>query len=1251
MVSGADAAPVRVTWVAVGLLPLWLAQGQAEPPALGDATPPPLSTVQHVRALSAEVAQGAQPACLEGVVTFCDVEHGQLFVQDATAGIRCTLGPGLRAPTAGQRVKIVGVSSEGDFGPTILAEELVLLGPGDFPPPKSPGWRRLRSGRFDGQWVALSGIVRAVSLADQRVRLAVAAGEARVEVHLPWAGEPAPPVQLVDAKVRVQGVCANFVDPQLKSLGFELLTPSLSQLEVLEPSPPDPFSLPSLPIRTLLRHAASDNESHRVKVSGVVTLQRGARNLFLQDATGGLYAVCAAGSVPALKPGDAVEVVGFPEQGGCAPFLEDAIVRRTDTAHAPTPLPVRLTVPEALQATNDAELVQLEARFLKAERQADDLVLVLQDSQWLFQAFVPSAAAPRRWQLAPGSLVRLTGVCSVIVDEQRRPRTFRLLLRSVEDVTLLERPPWWTESRAMIASGALALGVCGALGCVCTLRRRLAKQTALIRQRLENEAALERRYRELFEKASDIVYAHDLEGNFTMFNLAAQGLLGYSAEESLRLNVADLVAPEHLERAFAMTARKLGGEAATTYELDLLCKDGRRVSVEVNSRPILRDGRVVGVQGIARDITERKRAARKLEESLSLLHATLEATAEGIVVWDRAGRIINYNQKFLRLWGVPEDWIKAGRHERVLQFMLDQVADADQFRRGLGELAAGPSAECLDIVQFKDGRVFERHALPQRVEGEVVGRVLSFLDVTEQRRAENALRQSEELFSKAFHASPVGLGICTLTEGRYLKVNDAFLSMLGYTRAEVTGRTATELGLWADASQRATLLQTLRTHGHVHNQECQFRTKSGALRTVLASLEQIELDGQPCLLFLNHDITERLQLEEQFRQAQKMESVGRLAAGVAHDFNNMLTVISGHAALLLAERDLKPHIAESLNQIVGAAERAGNLTRQLLAFSRRQPMQLRPLNVNHVLANLSKMLGRLLGENIHLRCHYSPAAPIVQADAGLLEQAIMNLVVNARDAMPQGGDLLLRTQIVAFDERRRDRHPQARAGEFVCLSVADTGCGMDAETLRKIFEPFFTTKETGKGTGLGLATVYGIVQQHQGWIEVTSQVGKGTTFDLYFPRAKTSDTELLRQRTLPVANGCETILLVEDEAAVSSLVKSVLCRAGYHVLEAGNGEDALRAWAQHKDEIDLLLTDLIMPGQISGQSLAERLQAERRDLKVILSTGYSTELTNPARLERPGRRFLWKPYTPQELTQAVRRCLDEALPNSAPQNG
>lgn len=1250
MVFCADAAPLRVTWVAVGLFPIWLAQGQAEPPAVLATHPPALATVQQVRALGADAAQASQTTCIEGVVTFSDVERGQLFVQDATAGIRFTLAPGLRAPAAGQRVKIVGVTAWGEFAPVLAAHELVVLGPGEFPAPRSATLGRLRSGRFDGQWMALVGIVRTASLADQRVLLEVASGNARVEVFLPWEGEMSPPTHLVDAKVQVQGVCANFVQPERRSIGFQVLTPSLAQVEVVQPAPADPFSLPSLPIRTLLESSAGETDGHRVKVSGVVTLQRGGRDLFLQDATAGLYAVCAPGPVPTLHAGDVVEVAGFLEPGGCTPFLQDAIVRRTDAASFPAPLPVRLTVRDALRATNDAQLVQLEARFLKAERHAADRVLVLQDGQWLFQAFVPSAAAPRLWLLEPGSLVRLTGVCSVIVDEQRRPRTFRLLLRSADDVTVVEHPPWWTEARAMGASGALALVVCGALAWVWTLRHRLAKQTSLIRQRLENEAALERRYRELFERASDLVYAHDLEGNFMMFNLAAQRLLGYTAEESLRLNVADLVAPDHLERVWAMTTRKLEGQETTTYETDLVAKDGRRLSVEVNARPLVRDGRVVGVQGIARDITERKRAARKLEESLSLLHATLEATAEGIVAWDRAGRIINHNQKFLRLWRVPEDWIRTGQHERVLQFMLDQVADPDQFRRGLGELAEGPAAECFDVVEFKDGRVFERHALPQRVGGEVVGRVLSFLDVTEQRRAESALRQSEELFSKAFHGSPVGIGICTLAEGRYLKVNDAFLSMLGYSRAEVTGHTATELGLWADAGQRAALLQTLKTRGHVHNQECQFRTKSGAVRTVLASLEQIELDGQPCLLFINHDITERLQLEEQFRQAQKMESVGRLAAGVAHDFNNMLTVISGHAALLLAERDLKPHMAESLNQIVGAAERAGNLTRQLLAFSRRQPMQLRPLNVNDVLANLSKMLGRLLGENIQLRCHYSPAAPVVQADAGLLEQAIMNLVVNARDAMPQGGELLLRTQVLAFDERRRARHPQARAGEFVCLSVTDTGCGMDTETLRKIFEPFFTTKETGKGTGLGLATVYGIVQQHQGWIEVTSQVGKGTAFDLYFPRAKTSDTELLRQRTLPVANGCETILLVEDEAAVSTLVKSVLCRAGYHVLEAGNGEDALRAWDQHKDEIDLLLTDLVMPGQITGQTLAERLQAERRDLKVILSTGYSTEVTDPARLERPGRRFLWKPYTPQELTQAVRRCLDEVLPDSEPQN-
>ena len=390
------------------------------------------------------------------------------------------------------------------------------------------------------------------------------------------------------------------------------------------------------------------------------------------------------------------------------------------------------------------------------------------------------------------------------------------------------------------------------------------------------------------------------------------------------------------------------------------------------------------------------------------------------------------------------------------------------------------------------------------------------------------------------------------------------------------------------------------------------------------------------------DITERRQLEDQLRHSQKLESVGRLAAGVAHDFNNVLTVIQGHTGLLRSDPALSPAMSESVQGIARAAERAGKLTSQLLAFSRRNVLQSQRLELNEVLTNLSSLLHRTLGEDINYQFNYASDLPPVHADAGLIEQVIMNLAVNARDAMPRGGQLVISTALMDIDASYVERHPcEARTGRFICLSITDTGCGMDDVTMSRMFEPFFTTKEFGKGTGLGLATVYGIVKQHQGWIEAQSHVGQGTTFKIFLP----PNASLAGKRTeiLPDEGnlrGTETILVVEDEPPVRWIVKDVLGKYGYNVLEAGNGVEALALWHQHHGEIGLLLTDVVMPVGLTGQELAEKFTAHRPGLKVIFISGYSLQAAGKGFSELDGLNFLQKPFDGAKLAWAVRRCLD-----------
>jgi len=390
------------------------------------------------------------------------------------------------------------------------------------------------------------------------------------------------------------------------------------------------------------------------------------------------------------------------------------------------------------------------------------------------------------------------------------------------------------------------------------------------------------------------------------------------------------------------------------------------------------------------------------------------------------------------------------------------------------------------------------------------------------------------------------------------------------------------------------------------------------------------------------DITERLSLEEQLRQSQKMESIGQLASGVAHDFNNMLTIIQGHTSLLLSKTTLPSEAVDSIQAVFFAAERAARLTRQLLMFSRKNVMQPKPLDLRELVGVTGKMVERLIGESITLDFHPPDSLPLIQGDAGMIEQVVMNLAINARDAMPRGGTLTISLAPMSIDSIFAETHPQARVGNFVRLRLSDTGCGMDAATLGHIFEPFFTTKEVGKGTGLGLATVYGIVKQHDGWVEVSSEPGKGSTFDVLFPAiTKTGASAVMEpELDVPVAGGTETILLVEDEEVLRQMARDILADCGYKILEASSGKEAFDVWNLHMDKINLVLTDMVMPEGVSGVDLAERLLTDRSDLKIVFTSGYTSNEIMTELMTRSQARFLQKPYSHNDLAKVVRDCLD-----------
>jgi PAS domain S-box-containing protein len=529
-------------------------------------------------------------------------------------------------------------------------------------------------------------------------------------------------------------------------------------------------------------------------------------------------------------------------------------------------------------------------------------------------------------------------------------------------------------------------------------------------------------------------------------------------------------------------------------------------------------------------------------------------------------------------------------------------------------------------------------------------------DITERKAAEEALEEQKRFISAVARNSPDIILVYDLERKRHVYRNRDFREILDGLPRDAAGAEDDPLLGLMNLDDRVRLLAQMdalaqSSDGGVASLEYRIRTNNGDCAWFLARNSVFKRDGGGRVvqvLNVSQNISERkraeetrLRLEAQLRQAQKMEAVGELAGGVAHDFNNLLTVILGNSCLLLEDAALGSGTRELIRQIADAAERGSNLTKQLLTFSRRHVMQIRRLNLSIVLANLRKMLDRLLGDHIQVELDCEPDLPEIAGDICMLEQVVVNLVANSRDAMPGGGTVRIRTWREILGAEQTRVNPESRCGTFVCLGVWDTGCGMDPDTLRRIFEPFFTTKEVGRGTGLGLATVYGIVRQHDGWIEVSSEPGKGTSFRVFLPaNEEPVESETAGKEGSEALQGSETILVVEDETDLRRLARTFLERCGYRVIEAANGKEALQIWQSDGEKIDLLLTDLVMPEGISGRQLAEALRGERSSLKVVYTSGYSGEILGTDSELLAEENYLAKPYTLSALAQAVRSRLD-----------
>jgi PAS domain S-box-containing protein len=793
----------------------------------------------------------------------------------------------------------------------------------------------------------------------------------------------------------------------------------------------------------------------------------------------------------------------------------------------------------------------------------------------------------------------------------------------------------------------------------------------------------------IFNSANFSSIATDANGVIQIFNVGAERMLGYAATEVVnKITPAAISDPQEV----ILRARSLTVELGTPitpgfealvfkasrgiediYELTYIRKDGSRFPAMV-SVTALRDpeGAIIGYLLIGTDNTarklveaEREKLDQRLRDQQFYTRSLIESNINAMMATDPRGIITDVNRQTEALTGCTRDELIGSPFKNY--FTEPDRAD-DGIRRVLAEgalrnyeLTARARNGTLTVVSYNATTFYDRD---RRLQGVFA----AARDVTDLKRTARSLKQknveledtsrrkseslttlshdlveSERLYRSTFDAAPVGIVHVSL-DGRWLRVNQRLCDLLGYSCDELQGRGVGASVQLEDADGEAEALDRMAagTLDHHVVDEKRYRRRDGSVVWARVNMAvHRDADGQSQhFIMVIEDITDRRMLEAQVRQANKMDAIGKLASGVAHDFNNLLTVIIGFGELITAAVPPDDQNRKDLDEMMKAARRATGLTKQLLAFSRQQVLHTAPLDVNQLIADMAGMLGRLIGDHIAVTLTLDPELSLALVDRSQLEQVVMNLVVNARDAMSGGGTLTIETTDIDL-ENSSFHEETVMQGRYVMLAITDSGGGMTREIQRRVFEPFFTTKETGKGTGLGLSTTYGIVKQSKGYIWVYSELGRGTTFKVYLPRST-------REEPMPPAGGVvrrsrdsasATVLLVEDEPSVRELSKRILDNAGYRVLEAANGDEAERVYAAHADAIDLVVTDVIMPG-CGGPELMARLQVHAPALRVLYMSGYTEQAAARTTGIDRGLPFVQKPFTAAEFERQVRDALN-----------
>jgi two-component system cell cycle sensor histidine kinase/response regulator CckA len=801
--------------------------------------------------------------------------------------------------------------------------------------------------------------------------------------------------------------------------------------------------------------------------------------------------------------------------------------------------------------------------------------------------------------------------------------------------------------------------------------------------RAELELGLER-YSDLYDFAPVGYVTLDGDGAIRKMNLAGARLLGRERARLVGTNFSLFVSPESRADFTAFVQKVFATQTKEVFEVALCPVKSAPLWVHIEAMATGNSGREC--RAVLVDVTERRHLEDTLRFRAELLDYAAEHSFEELL------------QKTLDMLGVLTGspigfyhFVEPDQNTLTLQAWSTRTVKEFCTAKGQGSHTpiekAGVWADCLHrrepIIHNDYASLAHRKGLPQghaAITRELVApvfrtnlivavvgvgnkasdytdsdvQIVSHLadvawTIIERKRTEQELQHSEQRFKSLFESMAEGFALCEMIDDRagqpvdfrYIEVNLAFARQTGLPVEKIVGRTVREVipGIekqWIEAYSRV--------------------TRTGVSERIESRVESLGKDfevhawraeGNRFAVAVS-DVTKLRQTEERLRVTQRMESIGRLAGGIAHDFNNMLAIIINYADLAMEDLNEPDSLQSSLTEIRTAGNRAAGLTRQLLAFSRKQVLQPQVLDLNKIVGGMEGMLRRLLGEDMSLAVVLAMNLGKVMADPGQVEQVLMNLAVNARDAMPSGGKLTIETSNAECDEACAGQHPEVISGPHVRLSVTDTGCGMDDNTRARVFEPFFTTKEVGKGTGLGLATAYGIVQQSGGAIQVSSDLGQGSTFTVLLPRELSGTETVARAITLTTrAVRAETVLVVEDEKALRTLVERVLCRAGYIVLTAANGVEALRIFEQHRGSLHLLLTDVVMP-EMNGKELADQLVLQSPNLKVLYMSGYTDEAIVHRGVTVPGTHFISKPFNPAQLTRMVRKVLDGEAPSDQP---